>query len=111
MESKALKIGWILMLILGIYRLVASFILPVMGEDISASILLGTTGAAIVGMSLGAYRKAEKWSWWTLLVVGVAPVLSCTIIHGIVPWALAGWILIILALAFPAKQILGKKTT
>jgi len=111
MESKALKIGWIIMLILGIYRLVASFILPAMGEDVSTSVLLGTTGAAIIGLTLGAYRKAEKWSWWTLLVVGVAPVLSCTIIHGMVPWAVVGWILSILALAIPAKAILGKKST
>lgn len=109
MESKALKIGWIIMLVLGIYRLVASFILPAMGEDVSASVLLGTSGVAIIGLTLGAYRKAEKWSWWTLLVVGVAPVLSCTIIHGMVPWTAVGWILSILALAIPAKAILGKK--
>ena len=79
-----------------------------MGEDVGASVLLGTTGAAIIGIALGAYRKGERWSWWTLLVVAVAPVASCTVLHGLVAWSIVGWILSILALAIPAKAILGK---
>jgi len=99
------------MLILGIYRVFSSFALPAMGEDIGASVLLGVTGVAIIGMSLGAYREAEKWSWWTLLVVAIAPVLSCTIMHGMEVWTVLGWILGVLALAIPARVILGKKSS
>lgn len=54
MQAKLLKVGWIIMLILGMYRLVVSFMLLAMGEDISASVLLGTTGVAIIGLTLGA---------------------------------------------------------
>ena len=111
MDAKLIKIGWILMLVLGIYRTVLGIIITAMGVlDISAGIPLATTGAAIIGITLGSYRKAEKWSWWCLLVVGLAPLLSSTISYGIQPLTLAGWVLFILALAIPAKAILSKKS-
>jgi len=112
MEAKLIKIGWILMLILGIYRVVVAIILMAFGvEDISAGINLATTGVAIIGITLGSYRKAEKWSWWCLLIVGLVPFLDWTILHGLNPVLLVGWILFILGLAIPAKAILGKKST
>ncbi len=42
------------------------------------------------------------------MVVGLVPLLSCTISDGLQPMALLGWILFILAIAVPAKAILGK---
>ena len=99
------------MLILGIYRTAVAVILAAAGVgDISADIELATTGAAIIGITLGSYRKAEKWSWWCLLVVGLVPFLDWTILHELNPILLIGWILFILALAIPAKAILGKKS-
>ena len=63
-----MKIGWILMLILGIYRIAVAAILMAVGvEDISGGIDLATTGAAIIGITLGSYRKAEKRSWCVCL--------------------------------------------
>ena len=112
MASKALKVGWILMLILGIYRVAVSIILVAMGfGDVTGGINLAATAAAIIGITLGSYRKAEKWSWWCLLVVGIMPLLGCTIVNGPDPLTVAGWVLFILALAIPAKAILGKKST
>jgi len=114
MESKALKIGWILMLILGIYRLVFSFLMPTMGYDAALGMILATNAVAIIGISLVPYRKGEKWSWWVLLIIGVVPLLGwsfelqeATQIVG----ATVGWILLVLGLAIPVKAILGKKST
>lgn len=107
MQAKLTKIGWILMLILGIYRTVVAIVLIAVGiGDTSAGINLATTGAAIIGITLGSYRKAEKWSWWCLLVVGLVPFLA----YELNPVLLVGWILFILGLAIPAKAILGKKS-
>ena len=100
------------MLVLGIYRITVAIMLTAIGlEDISAGMDLATTGAAIIGITLGIYRKAEKWSWWCLLVVGLVPLVGYTISHGIEPGVLVGWVLFILALVIPAKAILGKKST
>ena len=53
MQAKLIKIGWILMLILGIYRIAASISLIAMGDaDVSGGVSLATTGAAIIGISL-----------------------------------------------------------
>ena len=106
MQAKLIKVGWILMLVLGIFRIIVALLLA----KLPVAIPLATTGAAIIGITLGSYRKAEKWSWWCLLVVGVAPLVSSTLAHGM-QWAtLTGWVLFILALAIPAKAILGKKS-
>ena len=111
MQTKSLAIGWILMLILGIYRTVASIILAVRGiGDLSADIGLGTTGIAIIGITLGSYRKGEKWSWWLLLVIGLIPFLDWTFLHELNPILIIGWVIFILGLAIPAKAILGKKS-
>ena len=110
MQAKSIKIGWILMLILGVYRVAASIILVAMGfGTITSGINLAATGAAIIGMTLVSYKKAERWSWWCLFVVGIMPLLGCTILHGIDPITLGGWVLFIPAIAIPAKAILGKK--
>jgi hypothetical protein len=110
-QVNSLKIGWILMLILGIYRTAIAILLAA-GDvgDISANIGLATTGIAIIGITLGSYRKGEKWSWWLLLIIGLIPFLDWTFLHEFNPLLLIGWILFILALLIPAKAILGKKS-
>lgn len=98
------------MLVLGIYRIAVAIIVAAVGVvDISAGIDLATSGAAIMGITLGSCRKAEKWSWWCLLVVGLVPFLNWTILHGSNPVLLVGWALFILGLAIPASAILGKE--
>jgi len=110
MQSRLLTIGWILMLILGIERIALSVTLVATGfGDAHAGTLFATIGVATVGISLGSYRKAEKWSWWTLLAIGLMPLLYCTIVHGLMPGNIVDWVLFILAIALPAKAILGKK--
>ena len=100
------------MLIVGIERIALSVILVAMGfADAHNSTLFATIGVAIIGISLGSYRKAEKWSWWTLLAIGLMPLLYCTIAHGLMPGNIVDWILFILAIAIPAKAIVGKKST
>jgi len=114
MQSKALKIGWILLLILGIYRLMFSFLMPTMGFDAAVGMILATNAVAIIGISLVPYRKAEKWSWLVLLIIGVVPLLGWSFeMQGMVQivGAIVGWILLVLGLAIPAKAILGKKST
>lgn len=109
MQPKSVKIGWTIMLTLGIYRFITSIMLVVMGYgDITSGVYLATTAVAIIGITLGSYKKAEKWSWWCLLIIGIAPLLCCTLLHGFDPWTLVGWILFILAIIIPAKAILAK---
>ncbi len=111
MHQKSVKIGWIIMLILGIYRFIGSIMLMATGEsDISSGILFFTNAVAIIGITLASYRNAEKWSWCCLLIIGIAPLFGCTILHGVGAWVLVGWILFIPAIVIPAKAILGKKT-
>jgi len=112
MQDKLIKIGWILMLILGLYRVGVSIILVPMGfGNVASGLTLAATAVAIIGITLGSYRKAEKWSWWCLLGVGIMPLLGCTILYGIDPITLGGWVLFILAIAIPAKAILGQKSS
>ncbi len=109
MQPKSVKIGWIIMLILGIYRFISSIMLTAAGEtDISSGIVFFTNAVAIIGITLGSYRKSEKWSWWCLLIIGIAPLLGCTILHGLGPWVIVGWVLFIPAIVIPAKAILAK---
>jgi hypothetical protein len=111
MQARLVTAGWILMLIVGIIRIAfASWAGATGMADVVHSVDFATTGAAMIGISLGSYRKAEKWSWWCLLVVGLAPALACIIIDGISLPVVIGLILIILGLAIPAKAILGNKS-
>jgi len=109
--EKSVKIGWILMLILGLYRIMASISMVTLQQaDVAAGVNLATTGIAIIFVTVTSYKKAQKWSWWCLLVIGIVPLLSCSILHGINVWAAIGWILFILAIAIPARAILGKRS-
>jgi len=108
---KSLKIGWIVMLILGLYRIMTSISLVAMGQaDLSSGVYLATTGIAIVFVTVAGYKKAQKWSWWCLLIIGMVPLLPCTILNGINVWTAVGWVLFLLGILLPARAVLCKKT-
>ena len=74
--------------------------------------------ALVIGITLMAYRKAEKWSWFTLLISGIigwGGALSYFVTLGIAgaPFdsllVIIGTVLFVIAIALPAKAILGKK--
>jgi Ca2+/Na+ antiporter len=55
--EKSVKIGWILMLILGLYRIMASISLVTMQQaDITAGVNLATTGIAIIFITLASSK-------------------------------------------------------
>jgi hypothetical protein len=63
-------------------------------------------------ISLIPYRKAEKWAWYAILVIGGIHMVGMLILwtpH--VPFSIIFFILWIVGLALPAKRILGKKST
>ena len=73
--------------------------------------------ALVIGITLVAYRKGEKWSWYTLLISGIigwGGSLSYFITLGIAGAligsliAIIGTVLFVIAIALPAKAILSK---
>jgi len=85
-----------------------------MGYDAAVGMILATNAVAIIGISLFPYRKAEKWSWLVLLIIGIVPLLGWSFeVQGAtqIVGAMVGWILLVLGLAIPAKAILAKKST
>ena len=113
MQDKLIKIGWIWMLIVGIQRFVAGFMMMVgyWGKSLDVGILFALHAIAILFITLGSYKKAEKWSWWCLLILGLTPPVYCMIAHGIMVDNVVGLGLFIPAIAIPAKAILCKKST
>ena len=138
--TKSLKIGWIIMLIFGMYRIMESVLLvairtrfneimkivdqafnntgvfpPIAIHHSVFSLILGygfglaATGIAIIIITLASYRKAERWSWWCLLLMGIISLLANTIFLGPNSVTFWGWILFIIAIAIPARTILSKK--
>jgi hypothetical protein len=111
MQTKSVKVGWVIMLIVGVQRIFAGIMLAATGQkDLDVGILFVLNAVAIIGITLGSYRKAEKWSWWCLLIIGLTPPLYCLIAHGINAWNIVGLVLFIPAIVIPAVAILGKKT-
>jgi len=76
-------------------------------------LILAATGIAIIIITLLSYRKAERWSWWCLLFLGILPLFGSFIFNGIVhgfgPIELGSLILFILAITIPARTIFSKK--
>ena len=63
-------------------------------------------------ISLIPYRKAEKWAWYAILVIGGIHMVGMLVLwtpHA--PVSIIFVILWIVGLALPAKRILGKKST
>lgn len=72
-------------------------------------------GLFVVLMSWKSYSKVEKWSWYTLLVTGVIGWGSWVAYYVVVGdpigriMTIAGAVVFVIAIALPAKAILGKK--
>ncbi|MFQ6065753.1 MAG: hypothetical protein ACE5K3_00555 [bacterium] len=85
----------------------------IMGRHDGAMVLV--VGLFVVLMSWKSYRKAEKWAWYTLLITGVIGWGSGISYYIVVGdpigrvMTIAGAVAFIIAIAFPAKAILGKK--
>jgi len=140
MAAKSLKVGWVIMLIFGMYRIMESVILvairsrfneimrivshafsgtgvnppiaihhSVFSLILCCSFSLAATGVAIIIITLSSYRKAERWSWWCLLLLGGLPLFGITLLYGFDPITKGSWILFVLAIAIPARAILSKK--
>ena len=66
--------------------------------------------ALVITITLFAYRKGQKWSWYSLLAGGIIYWVGFLIFEivagGPIPWVIAGLVLLIIALAVPAKTIL-----
>ena len=108
--TTSIKIGMILMLILALFRIFASIQPVVTGEkDLDFGVLFALNAIAIIGITLGAYRKGEKWAWWTLLIIIMTPPIYCIIAHGWMAWNIVGLILSTLPIVIPAKAILRKR--
>jgi len=72
-------------------------------------------GLFVVLMAWKSYRKAEKWSWYTLLVTGIigwGSSLTYYIAVGCLVGLVVvyiGIVLFVIGIALPAKAILGKR--
>ena len=108
--SKSIRIGAILMVLLGLFRILASIQMFSTGEkNLDSCFLFALNGIAIIGIALGAYKKGEKWSWWTLLIIVMAVPLYCIFVHGWVTWNIVGIVVSTIPLIVPAKAILYTK--
>jgi len=112
MNKTILKIGWIWMLIAGIQRVIAGITIIATGEkEIDAGVLFILHAIAIIFVTLGSYRYAQKWSWWCLLVLGLTPPVFCLIAHGVNMWNIVGLAFFLPAIIIPMKAILFQETT
>ncbi|MBN2541704.1 hypothetical protein JXI42_02460 [bacterium] len=110
MKSKLLTAGWIFMLIAGIQRTVSGFMLISMSEkDVDSIFLFILLGVMFIFITLGSFRKGEKWSWWCLLVLGFAPPVYCLIAHGVSAWPIVGIAFLLPGLIIPIKPFFCKK--
>ncbi|MBN2017798.1 MAG: hypothetical protein JW794_06720 [Candidatus Cloacimonetes bacterium] len=109
--QKAIKIGVIFMLIVALFRIIAGIQMLFEAEkNLDSIVLFFLNALAIIGITLGAYRKGEKWSWWTLLVIIMPVPIYCIIAHGWMSWNIIGLVLSVIPLVIPAKAILSKKS-
>jgi hypothetical protein len=108
--SKSIKVAVILMLIMALFRIFASVQMFASGEkNLDSSVLFVLNAIAIIGITLGAYRKGEKWSWWILLIIVMTPPIYCIFAHGWLMWNIVGLVLSTLPIVIPANAILCKK--
>ena len=98
------------MLVAAIQRLATGVMFLFMeGHDLGASVLYLAMAVAIMLITLGNYRTGDKWSWWTLLVLGVTPPVFCIIAHEPNPWPITGLLFILPGLVIPLKAVFGKQ--
>ena len=107
--SKTLMIACIIMVIMALFRVVAS--IEMIGDgNLDKAVLFILNAIAIIGITLGAYRKREKWAWWTLLIIVMTPPIYCIIVHGWMGWNIVGLVLSTLPMIIPVHEILLNKT-
>ncbi len=107
--SKSIRIAVVLMFIVALFRIFASIQMVASGEKtLDSGVLFALNAIAIIGITLGAYVKGEKWSWWTLLVIVMTPPIYCIIAHGWLAWNIVGLVISTLPIVIPAKAILSK---
>ena len=148
MESRLVRIGWIVMLVLGAYWAFCGFyciaapgaILEPMFEQMAgqswvsfvAANPLATAdfvqmeitldgiaqlalAALLVAITLTGYRRGQKWSWYGLLAGGMIYWVGFLIHHLIIEAdpmiPIIGLVLLVIALAVPAKDMLTKKSS
>ncbi len=105
--QKSIKIAVIFMLIMAVFRIIASIQMVATGEkDLDAGVLFTLNAIAIIGITLGAYRNGEKWSWWTLLIIVMTPPIYCIFAHGWLAWNIVGLVLSTPPIVIPAKAML-----
>ncbi|MBN2102888.1 hypothetical protein JW835_02505 [bacterium] len=110
--SKLIKVSVVLMLIMALFRIFASIQMVLSGEkELDSGILFALNAIAVIGITLGAYQKGEKWAWWTLLVIVMTPPIYCIFAHGWLAWNIIGLVLSTLPIVIPAKAILCSKRT
>ena len=98
------------MLILGIYRGVLSGVFLATNEmDLQNTLIFFANAVAIVMVTLSAYKKGAKWSWWCLFIIGLLPLIAGTMWNATHPGVIAGWVIFLLGIFIPAKDILGRK--
>ncbi|TKJ46347.1 hypothetical protein CEE34_09025 [Candidatus Aerophobetes bacterium Ae_b3a] len=79
----------------------------------SAGCMVLLVGIFTVFVALYPYRKAEAWSWWAALIVGVTTwgyMLLYTLIIGEIGPLVLGAILFLIAIVLPAKTMLSKSS-
>ncbi|MEJ2627322.1 MAG: hypothetical protein P8078_02020 [bacterium] len=107
--SKSIKIAVVLMLIVALFRIFASIQMIITEEkSLDANVLFILNAVAIIGITLGAFKKGEKWSWWTLLIIVMTPPIYCIIAHGWLSWNIIGLIISTLPIVIPIKAIFSK---
>lgn len=109
--SKSLKIAVVLMIIMALFRIFASIQMIITGEKtLDANVLFILNAVAVIGITLGAFKKGEKWSWWTLLIIVMTPPIYCIIAHGWLMWNIVGLVLSTLPMIIPIKAIFSKSS-
>ena len=131
-----MKIGSAATIIMGIYILVLGVIImvapsafpsfkvwvaanPVVAGPLTLTyrwigVLFITLAVPLLTMGVTAYRKGEKWSWYTLLAMGVVGLFGSLAIHTTFPapstlyFDVIGIILFLILIILPAKAILSK---
>jgi len=108
----SVKIAVILMLIVALFRIFASVEMIITEEkSLDAGFLFILNAVAIIGITLGALKKGEKWAWWTLCIIVLGPPVYCIIYHGWLTWNIVGIVLSALPVIIPARAILGTSDT
>ena len=66
-------------------------------------------------VTLFAYRRGQRWSWYTLLAGGIIYWVGLLIQHTFIAadpiWPIIGLVLLVIALVLPAKSILTQKSS